>query len=72
MAALTIVAHAGKTGRHHLRDQRDALGDVLVVAEDQHQQRHQNAAAGDAEEAGGYAADAARQQATKHIIENHQ
>jgi hypothetical protein len=52
MAALTIVAYAGQAGGHHLCDQGDTLGDVLVLAEDQHQKRHQNAAAGDAEEAG--------------------
>jgi hypothetical protein len=70
MAALTIVAHAGQARGHHLCDQRDALSDVLVLAEDQHQQRHQNAAAGDAEEAGCDAADATGQQPTKHIIED--
>jgi hypothetical protein len=51
MTALAVVADAGQAGRHHLGDQRNALRDVLVLAENEDQQRNQNAAAGDAQKA---------------------
>jgi len=37
MAALAVIVHAGKAGRHRLRDQRYALRDMLVLAQDQNQ-----------------------------------
>src|SRR5690348_16826206 len=52
MAAAAVVAYAGKAGRHDLRHQRDALGNVLVLAENEDQERHQNAARGDAQKSG--------------------
>jgi hypothetical protein len=48
MAAAAVIAHVGQAGRHHLYDQRDALRDVLILTEKQHQPRHQNSTAGNA------------------------
>jgi hypothetical protein len=58
MPAAAILLHARKARGHDLRDQRNALGDVLLRAQNQNQQRNENAAAGDAEEARHEAADA--------------
>src|SRR4051794_5261720 len=71
MAAPTVIAQAGKAGRQHLRDERDALGDMLVLAEDQDQQGNQNAAAGDPQKARGQAADAAGQKSAEHVRKIH-
>jgi hypothetical protein len=67
MAAPAVVAHAGEAGGHHLRDQRDALRNVLVLAEHEDQQRHENSAAGDAQKSGRDAADTTRQQPAKNL-----
>ncbi len=71
MPAALIIANPGKAGRHHLRDQRDALGDMLVLAEQQHQQRNENAPAGDTEEAGGDTADPAGEETAENLVQKH-
>src|SRR5204863_6152337 len=45
-----------EASRHHLRHQRDALGDMLILAENEDQERHEHAACGDTKEAGEQAA----------------
>ena len=71
MAALIVIAHAGQAGRHHLRNQRYALRNVLVLAENEDQQRYQNPAAGDSEKARGEATDPACHQTAKDIGKIH-
>jgi len=67
MAAAAVVADAGKAGGNDLRDQRYALRDVLVLAEKEHQQRHQNSTAGHAQKAGHDAADTAGQKPSQNV-----
>jgi len=67
MTAFAVIAHAGKAGGKDLRDQRDALRDVLVLAEQQHQQRHQHAPGGHAQKAGEYASGETGHQPAENI-----
>ena len=71
MAALAVIAHAGEAGRHHLREQRDALRNVLVLAQNENQQWHQNSAAGDSQKAGRDAANAAGEETAENVSRVH-
>jgi len=54
---LAILQHAAEAGRRNLRNQRGALGDMLVDAEHGADRRHEDAAAADAKQAGRKACD---------------
>jgi hypothetical protein len=71
MTAPAVIAHPGKAGRHHLRDQRYALRDMLIPGQNEHQQGNQDSAAGNSQKAGRKPADFAHQQSAENVRWTH-